>query len=67
MLKKNKLIIKKPIFVKGLDPLNPNKFAYVIKWENYEMEQSDPLPEELSFKISKLIPENILMGNRDIN
>lgn len=34
MLKKNKLIIKKPVFVKGIDPLNPNKFAHVIKWEN---------------------------------
>jgi hypothetical protein len=34
MLKKNKLIIKKPIFVKGIDPLNPNKTTHVIKWEN---------------------------------
>jgi len=38
MLKKSKVSIKKPVFVQGIDPLNPSQFAHVIKWENQELE-----------------------------
>ncbi|CAD8065693.1 unnamed protein product [Paramecium primaurelia] len=38
MLKRSKVSIKKPVFVQGIDPLNPSSFAHVIKWENQELE-----------------------------
>lgn len=43
LLKKSKVSIKKPVYVQGIDPLNPSQFAHVIKWENQDLEQMNVL------------------------
>ncbi|CAK63509.1 unnamed protein product (macronuclear) [Paramecium tetraurelia] len=51
MLKKSKVSIKKPVFVQGIDPINPTQFAHVIKWEHQDLEhQQITEPIESNFK-----------------
>ncbi|CAD8158312.1 unnamed protein product [Paramecium pentaurelia] len=67
MLKKSKVSIKKPVFVQGIDPLNPSAFAHVIKWENQELESLNPQEKEQSnFKLQNL-PSEVNLLTKDYN
>ncbi|CAD8154301.1 unnamed protein product [Paramecium octaurelia] len=67
MLKKSKVSIKKPVFVQGIDPLNPSSFAHVIKWENQELESLNPHEkEESNFKLQNL-PSEVNLLTKDYN
>ncbi|CAD8077237.1 unnamed protein product [Paramecium sonneborni] len=61
MLKRSKVSIKKPIFVQGIDPLNPQSFAHVLKWENQDLESGHFLEkEEATFKLQNMPSEGNL-------
>ncbi|CAD8091131.1 unnamed protein product [Paramecium sonneborni] len=67
MLKKSKVSIKKPVFVQGIDPLNPTAFAHIIKWENQELESLNPQEkEEANFKLQNL-SNDINLLTKDYN
>ncbi|CAD8202714.1 unnamed protein product [Paramecium pentaurelia] len=58
MLKKSKVSIKKPVFVQGIDPLNPSSFAHVIKWEHQELEPQQIIEtNENNFKSQNMSSE----------
>ncbi|CAD8211504.1 unnamed protein product [Paramecium pentaurelia] len=58
MLKKSKVSIKKPVFVQGIDPINPSSFAHVIKWEHQDLEnQQITEPIENNFKNQNISSE----------
>ncbi|CAD8126925.1 unnamed protein product [Paramecium sonneborni] len=58
MLKKSKVSIKKPVFVQGIDPLNPSQFSHVIKWEHQDLEhQQVTEPTENNFKNQNISSE----------
>lgn len=51
MLKKSKVSIKKPVFVYGIDHLNPSSSAHVIKWEHLELDPQQMIePIETNFE-----------------
>ncbi|CAD8073408.1 unnamed protein product [Paramecium primaurelia] len=58
MLKRGGVSIKKPVFVQGIDPMNPSSFAHVIKWENQELESVNlQNKEETHFKLQNMPSE----------
>ncbi|CAK82602.1 unnamed protein product (macronuclear) [Paramecium tetraurelia] len=61
MLKRSGVSIKKPVFVQGIDPMNPSSFAHVIKWENQELESIKLQDsEETHFKLQNMPSEGNL-------
>ncbi|CAD8163151.1 unnamed protein product [Paramecium octaurelia] len=67
MLKRSGVSIKKPVFVQGIDPMNPSSFAHVIKWENQELEQVKLQDsEETHFKLQNM-PSDDNLNFKDYN
>ncbi|CAD8077956.1 unnamed protein product [Paramecium sonneborni] len=61
MLKRSKVSIKKPVFVQGIDPMNPSSFAHVLKWENQDLESGHfQEKEETNFKLQNMPSEGNL-------
>ncbi|CAD8201779.1 unnamed protein product [Paramecium pentaurelia] len=58
MLKKSKVSIKKPVFVQGIDPINPTQNAHIIKWEHQDLEHQQLIePIENNFKNQNISSE----------